>query len=303
MSNWQHTVTHPQLAFRCRHNRTEVPHVVFIHGGPGDNCAYFKECCGNYLEERYNMVWFDQRGCGKSQRPLDHTDYSIVDQAEDIGRIQSSIGARQIILLAHSWGNIPASIYAATYPDKVRGLINISGSVSYIDGQTSLLNHLKSFHKKNAAALSELSKIEMMEYGFFRLIQLYRFARNAGLYYKDYAKTKEEVGVYLKKAVDSGEYCPESVEESEDALFAPCKYHSLATYELFGVLEDIKCPTLVISGAYDKVIDTNSAQKFCSLVKNSQLVVFEESGHHPFQEEPLKFQNVVSEFINSISIA
>lgn len=301
MLNWQHTLTHPQLAFRSSHNRTDVPHVVFIHGGPGDNCAYFKECCGNYLEDRYNMVWYDQRGCGKSQRFLSYTDYSIVDQAEDIGRIQNAIGASQIILLAHSWGNIPASIYAAIHPEKVKGLINISGSVSYVDGQASLLCHLKSLHNNNADALSDLSKIEMMKNGFLRLIQLYRFARNAGLYYKDYAKTKEEVGKYLKQAIDSGEYCPESIEESEDALFMPCKYHSLATYELFGVLEDIKCPTLVISGAYDKVIDTDTARRFCSVVKNSKLVIFEESGHHPFQEEPLKFQNVVSEFINSIA--
>ena len=49
--------------------RPGVPPVVFLHGGPGQGSQHFDALAGPYLEPQLRMVYYDQRGSGKSERP------------------------------------------------------------------------------------------------------------------------------------------------------------------------------------------------------------------------------------------
>src|SRR5919112_61870 len=48
---------------------TTVPPVVFLHGGPGQGSEHFDALAGPAMERELRMVYFDQRGSGKSERP------------------------------------------------------------------------------------------------------------------------------------------------------------------------------------------------------------------------------------------
>jgi proline iminopeptidase len=95
--------------------------VVVLHGGPGGGCSpamrrYFNP-------EKYRVILFDQRGCGRS-RPYatvrDNTTWHLV---ADIERIRSELEIDSWMAFGGSWGATLALIYAQTHPDRVRHLI------------------------------------------------------------------------------------------------------------------------------------------------------------------------------------
>ena len=95
--------------------------VVFLHGGPGAGCEPYHRQLFN--PEKYRIILFDQRGCGRS---LPHaslekntTQYLIADMEA----IREELGVDQWVVAGGSWGSTLALAYAETYPEKVSGLI------------------------------------------------------------------------------------------------------------------------------------------------------------------------------------
>lgn len=299
-SRWQYTETSPHIAFKYVNKYSGAPTLLIVHGGPGDNSAYLIETLGKQLENKYNIIWYDQRGAGKSERDLSYDMYAITAHVEDIKRVQEAAGVDKVILVAHSWGGVPAGIYAAKYPEKVRAFVNINGTGSFLDIDDSLIKSLKIYFHDNLAKLDEIKAIEGLPHGFLRFIKRAKLAREAGLYYKDYPKTKKEIADYLKKAVEEGEYSEKEIEESEDALYLPMEYDSLDTVEIYSALAQVKAPTLIIAGMFDKVVSVESLKKYQLAISGAKLIVFEDSGHHPFQEEPDKFYQTFDGFMASL---
>jgi len=57
--------------------------AIFIHGGPGAWFESFKEAAGEKLEDIFPVIYFDQRGCGRSEGSMS-TDFSLDRLVEDI---------------------------------------------------------------------------------------------------------------------------------------------------------------------------------------------------------------------------
>ncbi len=72
---------------------------------------------------------------------------------------------------------------------------------------------------------------------------------------------------------------------------------TLRDEDLYQDLPKISVPTLIIHGVHDKVIPFAQAQEVNQLIKNSQLVPFQYSGHGPFWEERDKFNKLLAQFI------
>ncbi|MBF0106056.1 MAG: alpha/beta hydrolase [Deltaproteobacteria bacterium] len=299
-SHWKITRTRPQIAYKYVKNDDKTPTLLIVHGGPGDNSAYLMGPMAKELQSQYNVIWYDQRGTGKSERNLSPENYAAIYHAEDIGRVLDAAGVSQAILVAHSWGGIPAGIFASRYPEKVKAYINICATGSFLDTNSGLIRSLKNYYRKDPSKLSKIKDIEEMSHGFFRFISTMKLAREAGLYYMDYKKTKAETDEYLREAVISGEYSTEEIQESENALYLPMEFHSLDTTEIYSILNKITAPTLLIGGKYDRVVDIESMKRYGRGIKGSKLIVFDNSGHHPFQEEPDRFFKTIDDFIGNL---
>lgn len=95
--------------------------VLFLHGGPGSGCSPFQRRF--FDPDKYHIVLFDQRGCGKStpHASLDHN--TTWDLVADIEFIRSKLNISQWVVFGGSWGSTLALAYAETYPQRVLGLI------------------------------------------------------------------------------------------------------------------------------------------------------------------------------------
>jgi pimeloyl-ACP methyl ester carboxylesterase len=66
------------------------------------------------------------------------------------------------------------------------------------------------------------------------------------------------------------------------------------------VLPSVTCPVLVLTGADEKLVPIAAAEEVASRTRDARLVVFGESGHCPFLEEPDRFNEVVDGWIRSL---
>jgi proline iminopeptidase len=95
--------------------------VVFLHGGPGGGCGPSHRRLFN--PEKYRIVLFDQRGCGRS-RPHANLDANTTwDLVADIERLRELLGIERWQVFGGSWGSTLALAYAQTHPQRVTELV------------------------------------------------------------------------------------------------------------------------------------------------------------------------------------
>ena len=95
--------------------------VVFLHGGPGGACEPGHRRF--FDPERYRIILFDQRGCGKSKPHASLEDNTTWDLVADLEKIREFLEIDRWVLFGGSWGSTLALAYAQTHADKVLGLI------------------------------------------------------------------------------------------------------------------------------------------------------------------------------------
>ena len=95
--------------------------VVFLHGGPGGSC---EPAHRRYFDpERYRIILFDQRGCGKSRPHASLENNTTQDLIADLEKIRQQLGIEKWVVFGGSWGSTLALAYAETHPERVLGLV------------------------------------------------------------------------------------------------------------------------------------------------------------------------------------
>ncbi|KZX93320.1 prolyl aminopeptidase [Erythrobacter sp. HI0019] len=95
--------------------------AVFLHGGPGGGMA--PDHRRQWDPELYDVLLFDQRGCGKSL-PFAEIEYNDTWRiVEDIERLREMCGHQKWQAFGGSWGSTLALAYAQKYPDRVSELV------------------------------------------------------------------------------------------------------------------------------------------------------------------------------------
>lgn len=95
--------------------------AVFLHGGPGGGITPAQRRV--FDPALYDVILFDQRGCGKST-PHAHLEANTTwHLVSDIERLREMIGADQWLVLGGSWGSTLALSYTETHPSRVSELV------------------------------------------------------------------------------------------------------------------------------------------------------------------------------------
>ncbi len=95
--------------------------VLFIHGGPGAGCGKYDRRF--FDPEKYRIILFDQRGCGRSTPHGSLENNTTQDLVADIEVIRELLGIEKWVLFGGSWGSTLALVYAQAYPEKVLAMI------------------------------------------------------------------------------------------------------------------------------------------------------------------------------------
>jgi proline iminopeptidase len=95
--------------------------VVFLHGGPGGGCTPTQR---RYFDpEKYRILLFDQRGCGRSTPYASLEANTTWHLVADIERLREMLGVDKWMVFGGSWGSTLALAYAETHPDRVSEIV------------------------------------------------------------------------------------------------------------------------------------------------------------------------------------
>ena len=95
--------------------------AIFLHGGPGSGCSPKHRRL--FDPERYRVMLFDQRGCGRSRPHASLDNNTTWHLVADMERLRALMGVEQWLVFGGSWGSTLALAYAETHPMRVSELI------------------------------------------------------------------------------------------------------------------------------------------------------------------------------------
>ena len=95
--------------------------AVILHGGPGG--AINPTMRRFFDPDRWRMVLFDQRGCGKSRPNASLEENTTWRLIEDIEALREKLGVEKWCVFGGSWGSTLALAYAITHPERVTSLV------------------------------------------------------------------------------------------------------------------------------------------------------------------------------------
>lgn len=124
MTDGEHTVEAGGIAHWVRiagAAHGTVP-LILVHGGPGGS-AYPYEAIGDRLAENTTVVFYDQRGCGRSAHPADPSTFTVKQLVADLEQLRATLGANQIVPWGVSYGALVAAEYTVTHHAQVQRLI------------------------------------------------------------------------------------------------------------------------------------------------------------------------------------
>jgi pimeloyl-ACP methyl ester carboxylesterase len=100
-----------------------APRLVILHGGPGGNAYVFEHTVGARLEQYATLIYYDQRGGGRSAAPTDPSAYGMDTLVADLEALRTQLSAAKISLLGFSFGAELALEYAVAHSDRVERLV------------------------------------------------------------------------------------------------------------------------------------------------------------------------------------
>jgi proline iminopeptidase len=276
--------------------------VLIIHGGPG---RPFREPMAGLepLTSTYRFHYYDQRGCGKSTRPIDrfasqntYENMTKLDQTlglggqiADIERIRQLLGEDKLILVGHSWGGFLGSLYAAEFPEHVAALILVSPANTLVMPQPDAESDLF------ASVRAKLPTSKLAEYDSFMKD------------YFDFNKlfTRSEADLVAQDA-KFGEYYLSVANIPVDKMVQqgePGGWMTWGMYISMGqrhdyrtALKKVTAPVLVVHGAND--LQSEAASRLYSdAFPNAQFAVIQNASHFSFQQQPEQFAKLVADFL------
>lgn len=245
--------------------------LVFLHGFPGQISNWKYQI--RYLEEKYRVIAYDQRGFGSSDKPRK---VSFEDYLSDLDKVLSALKVKpeNAIVIGHSFGGMVAQTYAWKSP--VKGLVLI-GSLTKIkpDIIDKIVWYLPSiFWKKLFYSDNPLTR------------RVYR-----EMFFSPTTPQK----VFEDFLNDNREY----IESLSSHVFRYLKFFK--DYDASKWLHEIRTPTLIIVGRDDKVTPPAESEKIKELIQDSELVVVEDAGHLILYEKPEYLNSLIEGFIRSLS--
>jgi len=244
--------------------------LVFLHGLPGQISNWKYQIA--YFEEKYRVIAYDQRGFGKSDKPVK---VSIGDYLEDLDKVLENRGLHpeNIILIGHSFGGMVAQAYARIR--KIKGLILVGSLVKVKpDIFDKIVWHLPPI--------------------FWRKILYTENPLTRRLYRKIFFSPSTPKKVFEEFLRDNKEY----LETLPAYVFRYGKY--FVDYDASTWLRKIEAPTLIIVGRDDKVTPTSESEILHKLIPNSKLVIIENAGHLVLYEKAKELNRIIDGFIKGL---
>ncbi len=275
--------------------RATIP-LVIIHGGPGGHVYNFERTIGPQLEAFSTVIYYEQRGCGRSDQPPDPYTYSIEMLVADLDELRQALGLEQINLLGFSFGGELALEYTLAHPDRVQRLIVQAPSLGRRVGAAGLWDE--------RTACVQLYGFQQVAYGDMTHVVRDILNTNDSLTTRlDHVWQNvdtETVDRFLFHNHPAAKLNRRLWSESgliNTGYMLAALTQQTADVPLLDRLAALPVPTLVVVGLYDRNTGVEACRDVATRLPAARLSVFEHSAHFPDMEEPERYAAAVRTFL------
>jgi pimeloyl-ACP methyl ester carboxylesterase len=283
------------------------PVMLFLHGGPGSPEIAFMQETNSGLEKDFVMVYWEQRGAGKSySKDIPAETMNIKHFVSDTHELSQILIKRfkkeKIYLMGHSWGSILGILTAHQYPELYYAYFGIGQVCDQYKSEKISLEWLKE-QSKNAndnKALKDLSALNYPELGA-NIEDWEKYLMTERQYVNEFGggTTRQMKGMWplVKMVLNAKEYTlKEKMDFMSGSLFSlRTMWLEIINKNLFNDIDSMKIPVYLFHGKSDYTVTYSVSKEFFEQLKapEKEFYTFENSAHSPCMEEPEKFNQIV----------
>jgi pimeloyl-ACP methyl ester carboxylesterase len=286
------------------------PVLLFVHGGPGMPEYWLTQTYPTGLEERFTVVWWEQRGAGLSYSAdilpeTMTTEQFISDTLAVTSYLRKRFGQEKIYLMTHSWGSYIGIQAATRAPELYHAYIGM-GQISYqIQSEQLAYQYALEFYKKNGNT-DMVRKLEAMPPSMaVPLPAGYEALRDEYMHGAGIGTTHEMksviTGIFLPSWQFRGYTLAEKVNLWRGKVYSRSRdfglWETMLATDLTKQVTELAIPVYFFHGRYDYTCTYPLAGAYFDQLQAplKGFYTFENSAHSPLFEEPEKALNILLE--------
>jgi pimeloyl-ACP methyl ester carboxylesterase len=255
----------------------EAKPLVFVHGLSGSWPNWLEQLPAFAAEHR--VITLDLPGFGHS--PMPREAISISGYAQLLDRLLDQLEVDAAAVVGNSMGGFIGAELAISFPQRVERLVLVSAA--------GISTHAPRGSAQAIPVLRRLERILMASTAWAASVSDTTMRR---------ARLRDAaLGVVIRHPAKlPAALAAEQVRGAGKPGFIQA-LQSIIDYEIRERLSKIACPTLIVWGERDRLINVRDADVFTELIPNSRKVVFEDTGHMSMLERPQEFNSLLEEFL------
>ncbi|MEK6326090.1 MAG: alpha/beta hydrolase [Actinomycetota bacterium] len=247
--------------------------IVFVHGLSGSWQNWLENI--PHFAREHRVLALDLPGFGHS--PMPEWEISIEAYGRLLHTFCDALGVRDCAVVGNSMGGFISAEAAAAEPDRFEKLVLVSATgISHV--------RMRRQPAETAARMATAAApllLQLQERGMRR--PRVRWATFKGLVQHPESLRRE----LLLEQFQNGAGRPG---------FLPA-VQGLVGYDILDQLTEVEVPTLIVWGRNDRVVPPQDAAGFAERLRNSQTVIFDDTGHLPQLERPVRFNRLLEAFL------
>jgi proline iminopeptidase len=265
--------------------------MIVLHGGPDFDQAYLLPEL-DQLADAYRLIYYDQRGRGKSAEGVGPEDVTFASDVEDLDRVRRHFGLDASVLLGHSWGTVLALEYALRNPTGVSHLVLMNPAPA----SAKQVEVLRTSYLRQLGTDMDRQR-EIMSGAPYRAGDPDAVAARYRIHFThalrrpvDYEKLMARMSAAFRSQGSEGILKAWGVEER---LYR--ETWAVPGYDLLPRLRAVRIPTLVIVGEQD-FIPPEIAAQIAEALPAATLVTIRDCGHFAYLECGADVRKALDEF-------
>ena len=283
------------------------PIMLFLHGGPGSPEVAFMKHYNRDIEKDFVMVYWEQRGAGKSyskEIPPEsmNLEQMISDTRELSEYLVNRFNREKIFLMGHSWGSLLGTLTAHKYPELYYAWFGIGQVGDQFIGEQISFRWAKdqAVERNDNRAVKALMKLNFPD-SDASVNEWINYLMAERKYVNRYGggTTREITGMWplIKIVLNSGIYTlGEKLNFMNASMFSlEHLWLDVINTNLFNEIDSMRVPVYIFHGIHDYTTPYSVAKDFYKQLKAPQkdFFSFENSAHSPIMEEPEKFNSIL----------
>jgi proline-specific peptidase len=260
--------------------------LLCLHGGPGFPHDYIEDLEG--LSDQRRVVFYDQLGCGRSDRPHDKSLWDVDRFVEELAVVRESLGLEQLHLYGSSWGGMLAMQYVLDRRPPLESLVLASSPAScprWTKDCTELI-----------AEFPESVRETIRRHEAHRYTGCLEYSAAILPFYKRHVCRLDPWPDGLERAFAGVN------QEIYEYMAGPSEFAIVGTLRDWDVsdrLGEIDVPTLITCGEYDEFRPAHAAE-MQRRIPNAELEVFSDASHVTMAEVPEAYRARLNEFFDRV---